>query len=180
MEGLELIKQTWNHTGNQDQLHWDTIRTKCLWWVKPGYDLLTDIGLTETLCSFRLVLEGKADKEIPASARLGFLKDFRNNFALSDAVDNTSRFLNGRGIEDLPLLQILLATGQKSWGDRFLGNERLFYFITMSMFDSFKNLFAMLTSLPELHYAENFILQPAIPHAKNHTLIFYKIQKTSF
>ena len=38
------------------------------------------------LCSFRLVLERKIDKEIPESSRLEFLKKFlANNFALSDA-----------------------------------------------------------------------------------------------
>ena len=40
----------------------------------------------ETLCNFRLVLEGKTDKEIPESSRLEFLENFlANNFALSDA-----------------------------------------------------------------------------------------------
>ena len=33
---------------------------------------LTIFGDTEVLCSFRLVLEGKAGKEISESSRLGF------------------------------------------------------------------------------------------------------------
>ena len=37
-----------------------------------------------------------------------------NNFALSDAEDNTSGPLNRRGIADIPLLRTLLATCQKS------------------------------------------------------------------
>ena len=50
---------------------------------------LTILGVTEILCSFRLVLEGKTGKEIPKSSRLEFLKKFSaNNFALSDAEDN--------------------------------------------------------------------------------------------
>ena len=50
---------------------------------------LTILGVTEILCSFRLVLEGKTGKEIPESSRLKFLKKFSaNNFALSDAEDN--------------------------------------------------------------------------------------------
>ena len=44
----------------------------------------------EILCSFRLALEREACKEIPGSSRLDFLKKFSvNNFALSDAEDNT-------------------------------------------------------------------------------------------
>ena len=36
------------------------------------YDLLTNLGVPEILCSFRLVLEGKMSKEIPESSRLDF------------------------------------------------------------------------------------------------------------
>ena len=69
----------------------------------------------EILCSFRLVLEGKTSKEIPESSRFEFLEKFlANNFALSDAVDNTSGPLNRGGITDLPLLRTLLASRQKS------------------------------------------------------------------
>ena len=47
---------------------------------------LTILGITEIFCSFRLVLEGKAGKEIPGSSRLEFLEKFSaSNFALSDA-----------------------------------------------------------------------------------------------
>ena len=53
--------------------------------------LLTFLGVTEILCSFRLVLEEKTGKEIPESSRLQFLEKFlANNFVLSDAEDNTS------------------------------------------------------------------------------------------
>ena len=59
------------------------------------------LEVTEILCSFRLVLEGKTGKEIPESSRLEFLEKFSaNNFALSDAEDNTSRALNRVGIAD--------------------------------------------------------------------------------
>ena len=67
------------------------------------------------ICSFRLVLKGKTGKEIPKSSRLEFLEKFSaNNFALSDAEDNTSGPLNRGGIADLPLLRTLLAIHQKS------------------------------------------------------------------
>ena len=51
--------------------------------------ILIVLGVTETLCCFRLVLEGKTGKEIPKSSRLEFLEKFlANNFALSDVEDN--------------------------------------------------------------------------------------------
>ena len=66
------------------------------------------MGVTEILSSFKLVLEGKTGKEIPESSRLEFLEKFSaNNFALSDAEDNTSDPLNRGGIADLPLLRAL-------------------------------------------------------------------------
>ena len=52
---------------------------------------LTIFGVTEILCSFKLVLEGKTGKEMRESSKLEFLeKIFTNNFTLSDAKDNTS------------------------------------------------------------------------------------------
>ena len=76
---------------------------------------LTILGAIEILCSFRLVLEGKTGREIPESSRLEFLEKFStNNFALSDAEDNTSGPLNREGIADLPLLRTLLAIPHKS------------------------------------------------------------------
>ena len=76
---------------------------------------LTILGVIEILCSFRLVLEGKTDKEIPESSRLKVLEKFlAKNFGLSDAEDNTSRSLNRGGIVDLPLFRTLSAIHQKS------------------------------------------------------------------
>ena len=56
---------------------------------------LTILGVTEILCSFKLVLEGKTGKEIPDSSRLEFLEKFSaSNLVLSDVEDNTSSPLN--------------------------------------------------------------------------------------
>ena len=75
---------------------------------------LTILGITE-ICSFRLVLERKTDKELPESSRLEFLEIFlANNFALSYAEGNTSRWLNRGGIADSALLRKSLAVCQKS------------------------------------------------------------------
>ena len=69
---------------------------------------LTILGVTEILCSIRLVLEGKLGKEICESSRSEFLeKLLANNFTLSDTKDNTSGLLNRGGIADLPLLRTL-------------------------------------------------------------------------
>ena len=77
--------------------------------LRHNMTFLTIVGVRE-ICSFRLVLEGKTGKEIPELSRLEFLEKFSaNNFALSDAEDNTSESLNRRGIADLPLLRRLLA-----------------------------------------------------------------------
>ena len=65
------------------------------------------MAVTEILCSFRLVLEGKTGKESPESSRLEFLEKFsENNCAFSGAEDNKSGPLNRGGVADLPLLAI--------------------------------------------------------------------------
>ena len=76
---------------------------------------LTILGVTEILRSFKLVLEGKIGKEIPEPSRLEFLEKFSaNNFALSDAEDNTSGMFNRGGITDLSLLRRLLGIHETS------------------------------------------------------------------
>ena len=81
---------------------------------------LTILGITKILFSFRLILERKTGKEIPESSLWVFLEKFLgNNFALSDAEDNTSRSLSRGGIADLLLLRTLLAICQKSQGPSF-------------------------------------------------------------
>ena len=81
---------------------------------------LTILGVTEILCSFRLVLEEKTSKEVPESSRLkSSEKVLANNFALSDAEDNTFGPLDRRGITDLPLLGTLLVILQKPWEPSF-------------------------------------------------------------
>ena len=74
---------------------------------------LTILGVTEILCGLRLVLERKPGKEIPESSRLELFEKFSaNDFALSDAEENTSRLLNRGDIADLTLLRTLLAICQ--------------------------------------------------------------------
>ena len=92
---------------------------------------LTILEVTEILCSFKLVLEGKTSKEIPESSRLEFLEKFSaNNFTLSNAEDNISRPMNKGGTVDLPLFRTILAIHQKSrepsfWEDASLAASRM-------------------------------------------------------
>ena len=58
--------------------------------------ILTFLGVTEILCSFKVVIERKRGKEIAKSTGLEFLakKFLANNFALSDAENNTFEPMN--------------------------------------------------------------------------------------
>ena len=116
-------------------------------------NILTIMGVTEILCNFRLVLEGKTGKEIPESSRLKFLEKFSaNNFALSDAEDNTSGPLNRGGIADLPLLRTLLAIRQKSREPSFW--EVMDFFVLLA----YASLAASRTLLQRLLAYLNFTL----------------------
>ena len=96
----------------------------------------------EILCSFKLVLEGKTGKETPESSRLEFKEKFSaNNFALSDAEDNTSGPLNRGGIADLPLLRTLLAIRQKSQVPSFWEVMDSFVLIARESLAASRNLF---------------------------------------
>ena len=71
---------------------------------------LTILGVTEILCSFRLVIDGNTGKEIPKSSRLELLENFSCadlSAALSDAENKTFGSLNRGGIVDLPSLRTL-------------------------------------------------------------------------
>lgn len=78
------------------------------------------MGVIWMLCSFRLVLEGKAGKEIPQSSRFKFLeKIFAKTFAFSEAENNTLGLLNGRNIAVLLLLRPLSAVHHNLWEPGF-------------------------------------------------------------
>ena len=100
---------------------------------------LTISGVTDILCSFRLVLEGKTGKEIAESSRFEFLKRFlANNFALSDAEGNTS---GPRGrIADLLLLRTLLAIHRKSRQPSFCEVIDSFFLVAYSSLESSRTL----------------------------------------
>ena len=116
---------------------------------------LTILRVTEILCSFNLVLETKTGKEIPESSRFEFLEKFSaNNFAFSDAEDNTPGSLNRGGIADLPLLRTLLAIRQKSREPSFW--EVMDSFVLLA----YASLAASKTLLQRLLACLNFSLDP--------------------
>ena len=124
------------------------------------------LGVTEILCSSKLVLERKTGKEIPESSRLEFIEKFSaNNFALSDAEDKISRPLNRGGITDLPLLRTLLTIRQKSQEPSFW--EVMNYFVLLA----YASLAASRTLFQRLLACLNFTLQ-----SKDHSL-WYKRKK---
>ena len=105
-----------------------------LWPFQPSREL-------EILCSFRLVLEGKTDKEIPKSSRLEFLKKFlENNFALSDVEDNTLGPVNRGSIWDLPLLVALLVIRPKSREPSFWEEMDWFVLLTYTSLTTWRTL----------------------------------------
>ena len=114
--------------------------------------LLTIFRDTEILRSFKLVLEEKTGKKTPESSRSEFLENFSgNNFALSDAEDNTYWSLNRGRIADLPFLRTLLVIRQKSQDLSFwevMGS----FFISICKFGSFKNPFVTIISLSERYF----------------------------
>ena len=63
-----------------------------------------------------------------------------NNFALSDAEDNTSGLLNRGGIADLPLLRTLLAIHQKSQEPSIWEVMDSFVFLTDASFATLRTL----------------------------------------
>ena len=122
---------------------------------KPRFVMtfLTILRVTEILCSFRLVLEGKTGKEIPESSRLKFLENLSvNNFALLDAKDNNSRPLNRVWSSRFAFFENTTGNLPKVPRAKFQGSDGLFCFIGICNFGSFKNPFTIITDLSKLYF----------------------------
>ena len=76
--------------------HLNTSEPEVLEVSRSVTNFLNISGVPGILCSFRIVLKGKASKVMSD-------KILSNNFPLSDAEDNTSEPLDRGGIADLPL-----------------------------------------------------------------------------
>ena len=103
---------------------------------------------------FQISSRRKTGKETPESSRLEFLEKFSaNNFALSNAEDNTTRPLNRGGIANLPLLSTLLAIHKKSWEPGFWEVMESFVLLAHA------TLAASRTPLQQLLTCVNFTLE---------------------
>ena len=115
--------------------------------------LLTILGVTEILCSFRLVLERIMDVPI---IKINILrKAFSNRSALSDAEDNNYGPLNRRGIVDLPMLRTLLAIRLKSQELRFWEVTDSFVLVAYASLTASTTLLQLLLAC--LNFQRNFL-----------------------
>ena len=142
---------------------------------------LSILEVTEILCSFKLVLEGRTGKEIPESSRLEFLEKFSaNNFALSDPEDNTSGPLDRGGIADLPLLRTLSAIHQKSGELSFWEVMDSFVLLAYAILAASRTLLQRLLACLNFNPLVEVVATQEIPNAtktlKNHLIIQNKIQ----
>ena len=110
-------------------------------------------GVTEILCSFRLVLEEIIAQEILESIILGFPEKFLT-ILLYQTQKTTSP-----GYSGFTFVDNTISNSPKVSRVRFLRSDRLFSFISICKFGSFKNLFAMVTSLSELYFRFRRIIQ---------------------
>ena len=83
------------HNSVEPPLEYDQDQTSFM-----NQDELTILGVTEILCSFRLVPEGKTGKDTRLIKIRVLRKVFSKQFCLSDAEDNTCSLLNTGGIAD--------------------------------------------------------------------------------
>ena len=95
---------------------------------------LTILGVTEILCSFKLVLERKTGKEITELSRSEFFEKFSaNNFALSVAEDNTSGPMNRRGYSRTSFVENTISNSTKVTRAKFLESNGLFFYLHMQV-----------------------------------------------
>ena len=97
---------------------------------------------------FKISSRRETGKEIPESSRLEFSEKFlANNFALSVAEDKHLWVIEERRCTRFTFVENTMSNLPKA---KFLGCDKLFCFSSMCKFRSFKNPFAMITSLPKL------------------------------
>ena len=112
------------------------------------------------LWSVKLVLERKIGKEIPVSLRLELLEKFSaNRFTLSDTHWQHLQSVEQRRYSRFTFVENTISNSPNVPRAKFLGSDGLFCFSSTCKFDSFKNPFAMITSLPEPYFGfTRFIL----------------------
>ena len=109
------------------------------------------LGVTEILCGFILVLEGKTGKEIPESPRLEFL-GFQQTILLYKMQKTTPSSGWIEEVQQIYLCWEYHWQFTKSPESQISGSDLLFCLISTCKFGSFKNPFATITSLCELYF----------------------------
>ena len=113
---------------------------------------VTILVVIEILCSFRLVLERKIGKGIPKPSRLKFLeKILSNNFALSDAKNNTFQYVEWIRYSRFTFVENTISILPKIQRAKFIWSNRLFCFTI----GSFKNPYATITGLRNFLKSQN-------------------------
>ena len=109
------------------------------------------LGVTEILCSFRLVLEGKTGNKITESSRLEFKeKIFANKFFFTRCKRQHPWAVEEKGYSGFTIVENTISNLPKVLRAKFLVSNRPFSFSSICMFGTFKNPFATTTSLSEL------------------------------
>ena len=136
---------------------WNTIKTRDLQKIDISYDVYYQLGDTDIICRFRILLGGKTGKRYPSYQGQSFKKldQIQKTAPLGVAQGRYSRFI---------FVEHYQQHG-KSPVSQILGRDRLFCFITICKLDSFKNSFAMITSLSELSF--KFRIFFLLVHTKN-------------
>ena len=114
---------------------------------------LTILGVTEILCIFRLVLKGKTGKEIYSwviKIRV-VRKVFSKQFCFIRCRRQRLQAVAYSRYSGFTFAENTISNSPKVPRAKFLESNGLFCFISICKFGSFKNLFAMITSLSELY-----------------------------
>ena len=118
--------------------------------------LSTIFGVTEILCSFRLVLEGKTGKEIPESEFRVLRKVISKQSCFIRCKRQHLRPVEWRRYSIFSFVESTSSNPSKVPRAKFLVSDGLFCFISICKFGSFKNPFATITSLSELYLRIRF------------------------
>ena len=119
----------------------------------------TILGVTEIICSLRLVLEGKTGKKISESWRLEFLKVFSKQFCFIRCRRQYLQATELRRYSRFTFVKNTIGNSPKATRAHFLGSDGLCSSICRCKFGSFKNHFATITCLSELYFRfKRFIL----------------------
>ena len=110
------------------------------------------MGVTENIMQFQISSRRENRQRDNRVIKIKFKEKFSaNNFALSDAEDNTSGPLNRGGIADITFVENTISNSSEVMRAKFLGSNGLFCFNSTCKLGSFKNPFAAITSLSELY-----------------------------